>query len=57
MKRSHTVCQNCGYYGEREVVDVLKDLTKKERKNKEKEISSKEEQEPKNLSMEGLSKK
>ena len=57
MKRSHAVCQNCGYYKGREVIDVLKDLTKKEKKKKEKEISLKEEQEPKNLSMEGLSKK
>jgi len=37
----HTVCPNCGYYKNREVIDVLKKLTKKERKQKEKEIKSK----------------
>ena len=37
--RSHVVCQNCGFYKTREVVDVLKKLTKKERKTKEKELS------------------
>jgi len=35
----HKVCQNCGFYKGREVVDVLKKLTKKERKNKEKELA------------------
>ena len=54
----HTVCQFCGYFKGREVIDVMKKLTKKERKKKEKEIAAKEEEkktEP--LSMEGLSKK
>jgi len=37
--RSHVVCQNCGFYKTREVVDVLKKLTKKERKTKEKELA------------------
>jgi len=32
----HTVCSNCGYYKGVEVIDVLKKLTKKERKEKEK---------------------
>ena len=35
----HKVCQNCGFYKGREVVDVLKKLTKKERKTKEKELA------------------
>jgi large subunit ribosomal protein L32 len=39
----HTVCQNCGTYKGREMVDVMKKLTKKERKQKEKEIEEKAE--------------
>ncbi len=56
---SHTVCQNCGYYKGIEVIDVLKKLTKKERKKKEKEIESKGEEKKKTkpITMEGLSKK
>ncbi len=56
---AHTVCQNCGYYKGVEVIDVLKKLTKKERKKKEKEIASKGEEEKKTkpITMEGLSKK
>ena len=59
LKPSHTICWNCGYYKGEEVVDVLKKLTKKEKKKREKEISAKakEERETKPLSMEGLSKK
>jgi len=38
----HTICLNCGYYKGTEVVDVLKKLTKKERKKKEKEMKAKE---------------
>ena len=55
----HTVCFNCGYYKGAEVIDVLKKLTKKERKKKEKEIASKEKEEnkAKPLTMEGMSKK
>ena len=57
----HTVCLNCGYYRGVEIIDVLKKLTKKERKKKEKEIKAKEEKEKKGkekpLSLEGLSKK
>ncbi|MBI2450632.1 MAG: 50S ribosomal protein L32 [Candidatus Nealsonbacteria bacterium] len=34
----HTVCQNCGYYKGTLIIDVMKKLTKKERKQKEKEI-------------------
>jgi len=57
--RPHTVCQHCGYYKGREVVNVLEKLTKKERKKREKEMASREKEEKagKPLSMEGLSKK
>ena len=44
---SHTVCLNCGYYKGKEIINVLDDLTKKEKKIKEKEIkqASKEDKE------------
>ncbi|MSR76312.1 MAG: 50S ribosomal protein L32 [Candidatus Ryanbacteria bacterium] len=41
--RPHTVCINCGTYQGRQVVDVLGKLNKKERKQKEKELSAQEE--------------
>lgn len=55
----HTVCWNCGYYKGEEVVDVLKKLTKKEKKIREREIKAKEKEgkKEKPLSMEELSKK
>lgn len=55
----HTVCQNCGYYKGEEVIDVMKKLTKKERKKKQKEIETQgeEEKKAKPLSMEELSKR
>lgn len=37
----HTVCQNCGFYRGVEYIDVLAKLTKKERKQREKEIAAK----------------
>ena len=39
---SHTVCLNCGYYKGKEIINVLDDLTKKEKKIKEKEIKAAE---------------
>jgi len=39
---SHTACRNCGFYKGQEVVDVLSDLTKKEKRIKEKEIKQAE---------------
>lgn len=39
----HRICLNCGTYSGREVIDVLKKLTKKERKKKEKELKTQEE--------------
>jgi len=38
----HTVCPNCGYYKGVEVIDILKKLTKKEKKKREKEMKAKE---------------
>jgi len=40
----HTICQNCGYYKGRQVIDVLAKLDKKERKKKEKELHAHEQQ-------------
>lgn len=43
----HQICQNCGYYARRQVIDVLAKLDKKERKKKEKELKdSAQESEP-----------
>jgi large subunit ribosomal protein L32 len=41
MIAPHRVCPFCGYYKEKEVIDVFKGLTKKERKKKQKEIENK----------------
>ena len=56
---SHTVCLNCGYYKDVEVVNVLAELTKKEKKAREKEIKQVEKDQKKEspMSMEELSKK
>ena len=42
-KIPHTICLNCGTYNNREVIDVLKKLNKKERKQREKELKAQEE--------------
>lgn len=56
--RPHTVCYNCGYYKKEEIINVMEKLDKKERKNREKEISLKEKEEKgqDSLTMENLSK-
>lgn len=43
----HTVCPYCGYYKEREVINVLEKLDKKERKKREKEMKAKKQEEEK----------
>ncbi len=57
--RPHTICQHCGYYKGKEVINVLGKLTKKERKLKEKEIkeAEKEHSHQAPMSMEEMSKK
>jgi len=54
---SHRLCQNCGSYNGREIIDVMAKLTKKERKLREKELAAQEEASGKDLNMENLSKK
>lgn len=58
-KLPHMVCQNCGAYDGRPVLDVLKKLTKKERKKKEKELEGQEKEQGKNKPLDAaeLSKK
>ncbi|OGZ34099.1 MAG: 50S ribosomal protein L32 [Candidatus Portnoybacteria bacterium RIFCSPLOWO2_12_FULL_39_9] len=56
----HTLCLNCGAYNNREVIDVLAKLTKREKKKKEKEMATQEKEqaeEGKGLTMEELSRK
>ena len=40
----HRACRNCGFYKDREVVDVLAKLDKKERKKREKVLRQQEEE-------------
>mgnify|MGYP001571594666 CR=1 FL=1 len=56
---SHTVCLNCGFYKGSEVINVLANLNKKEKKAKEKQIKSAEQEskQDKPLTTEDLSKK
>ena len=42
----HTVCENCGTYKQREVINVFAKLDKKERKLKEKEQAKYEKEHP-----------
>lgn len=39
----HTACKNCGTYKGREVLDVMKKLTKREQKKRQKELAAQEE--------------
>ncbi|MCK4781918.1 50S ribosomal protein L32 [Candidatus Parcubacteria bacterium] len=58
--KPHTVCWSCGFYKGKEVIDVLAKLTKKEKKQKEKEMAVHKKEKAKDegaLSMEQLSKK
>jgi len=55
---SHTVCLNCGFYKGNEVINVLANLTKKDKKIREKQIKKAEKTQKKEspLTMEELSK-
>ncbi|KKQ65942.1 MAG: 50S ribosomal protein L32 [Candidatus Nealsonbacteria bacterium RIFCSPLOWO2_12_FULL_39_31] len=55
----HTICRSCGFYKGQEFIDVLSKLTKKEKKQKEKEMAETEKggSNTKPLSMEEMSKK
>ncbi|MBU1255681.1 50S ribosomal protein L32 [Patescibacteria group bacterium] len=61
----HCLCESCGTYKGKEMIDVLSKLDKKERKKKEKEMAAQEklaspggeQSKEKELSMQDLSKK
>ncbi|MGH7238849.1 MAG: 50S ribosomal protein L32 [Candidatus Saccharimonadales bacterium] len=57
--RPHTVCVHCGYYKGREVLNVMAKLTKKEQKQRAKEIheTEQEHEHAPAMDMESLSKK
>jgi len=46
---SHTVCLNCGSYNGKEIINVLANLTKKDKKIREKEIRAAEAKPKSNL--------
>jgi len=53
----HVVCKNCGTYKGRQVIDVLAKLSKKEKKEREKEMKAQEKAGKKELNAAELSKK
>ena len=53
----HRTCPNCGTFKGKEVIDILKKLTKKERRDKKKEMAEQEKETKKEMSMESLSAK
>lgn len=58
----YAICKNCGYYKGQEIINVLGKLTKKEKKQREKEIQKAEGSESQRktvnpITMEELSKK
>jgi len=57
--RPHTACLNCGFYKGKEVINVLSELTKKDKKIREREMKEveKESKQEKPLTAEGLSQK
>lgn len=40
--KPHTICANCGYYKDKEFINVMGKLTKKEKKAREQEIKETE---------------
>jgi len=51
----HTVCQHCGFYKRKEVINILEKLERKERKKREKEIKKREKEEKRELKKKPLS--
>jgi large subunit ribosomal protein L32 len=39
---SHVVCRNCGFYKGKEIINVMADLSRKDKKAKEKELKTAE---------------